>query len=484
MTGSADYDLIVLGAGGAGLAGAVWAAEAGCKVLVLEAEGKIGGSTALSDGVFNAAGTSVQRALGFEDSVDAYFDYYMALNGWRQPAGLIRTFCEEATPTLEWLISLGVNIPVHLAQKPKNATFVSGPLSGGLYSSGVEHPPRGHAPAEGGKEHIDAMENRRAVLGVELVLNTRVENLLVENGAVRGVIVEGEPYRSQAVLLACGGITKAGHEMIRTWWPDALACMPEGVVPRSPAGAGHRGDGLKMGQQAGADIVGINCGLINHGPMLPNAPSGNNGTPPTSLVYVNGQGHRFAPETAPYAVMPGVIKAQGYNCWGVFDEAERLRLDPDKGGVYRSWEPQFVLDSVARGDMIEADSIEELARKCGMRPGALRTEIEEYNADIPTGVDRRFLRDLKGLHPISQAPFYAFRFGNVGFTVTNVGPRIDSGAHVLDPDGRIIPGLFAAGENGAGVIGDHYVGGGNSVANAITMGRVAGMTIGKELKGR
>ena len=94
-----DYDLVVIGGGGAGLSAAVTAAEAGCTVMVIEAESKVGGSTGHSEGVFNAAATSVHRALGINDSIDAYFDYYMTLNAWRQPAALVRAFCENATPT-------------------------------------------------------------------------------------------------------------------------------------------------------------------------------------------------------------------------------------------------------------------------------------------------------------------------------------------------------------------------------------------------
>jgi fumarate reductase flavoprotein subunit len=118
-----------------------------------------------------------------------------------------------------------------------------------------------------------------------------------------------------------------------------------------------------------------------------------------------------------------------------------------------------------------------------MRPGALRVTIDQFNEDIGLGKDRWFLRSMEELFPITEGPFYAFRHVNGGFTLTGVGPRIDPDAHALDEDGRIIPGLFAAGECGAGVLGERYVGGGNSVANAITMGRVAGMTVGRELKG-
>jgi len=475
-----DYDLVVVGAGGAGLSGAIWAAEAGCRVIVLESEDRIGGSTALSDGVFNAAGTSFQRKLGFDDSIDAYYDYYMTLNGWEQSPALVRTFCEEAVPTIEWLMSIGVNYPERIAHKPRNATFSSAVEGGGLYSAGLEWPPRGHCPAEGGSIYIQVMDNRRAVLGVELVLNTRVQELLIEEGAVCGVMVDGQAVRSHAVLLACGGITKADPDLIREYWPDAYAALPEGQHPRSPAGNGHRGDGLRMARKAGADIAGRNCGLAVTSVVLPKAPPGFHGWQPSSLIYVNGKGHRFAPETAPYAVMPGLVKAQGFDCWGIFDETARLRSDPTMSGLSQGWDPQFVRDCVERGDMISAPTIEDLAARCGMRPGALRRAVDEYNADLPTGIDRRFLRKLDGLFPISEAPFYAFMFRNQSFTVSNTGPRIDTQGHVLDEDGNIIRGLFAAGECGAGVIGEHYVGGGNSVGNALTMGRVAGMTIGRE----
>ena len=484
MSDNVDYDVIVIGAGGAGLAGAIWAAEAGCKVIILESEDRVGGSTALSDGVFNAADTSLQHRLGFTDSIDEYYNYYMTLNAWRQPAALIRKFCDEATPTVEWLMNLGVKYPERVAKKPKQTVVVGSVDGGGLYAAGVEWPPRGHCPAEGGSIYTSLMDNRRAVLGVELVLNTRVQQLIVEDGAVKGVVADGQTLRSRAVLLACGGISHADPEMIQTWFPDAYETLPPGHHPTGPAGPGHRGDGVHLGRQAGADIIGKNCGLAASAPFLPNAPVGWHGYNPSAVVYVNGKGQRFAPETAAYAVMPGLIKAQGYNCWGVFDEAARLRSDPTGSGYGHGWDPQFVLDSVARGDILSADTPEELAVKCGMRPGALRVTLDQFNEDMVTGRDRWFLRDMEALHPIAQGPFYAFRYCNTAFVVASVGPRIDSDAHALDEDGRIIPGFYAAGEAGAGVLGERYVGGGNGVANAITMGRVAGMTIGRELTGK
>jgi fumarate reductase flavoprotein subunit len=327
------------------------------------------------------------------------------------------------------------------------------------------------------------MENRRAVLGVEVALNTRVQKLIIEDGAVRGVVVDGQQIRSRAVLLACGGLEHADEQLVRTWFPDAYDTLPAGCRPQSVARPNNRGDGVILGQQANADIIGKNCGLAAHSWILPNRPPGNPGRQPKSSIYVNERGQRFAAETAPYAVMPGLIKAQNFKVWGIFDEGARLRADPTAALISAEWDPAFVLDCVKRGDIIVGDTIEDLAGKCGMRPSTLKVTIAQWNEDVRAGKDRWFDREMDQIHPSDQGPWYAYRMGLTEFVLTGVGPRIDPDCHALDTDGRIIPGLFAAGEASGGVLGERYVGGGNSVANAITMGRVAGLTIGRELKG-
>lgn len=477
-----DYDLIVVGAGGAGLAAAVLAAEAGCTVLVLESEDTVGGSTARADGVFNAADTSVQRALGFEDSVDAYFDYYMTLNAWRQPAALIRAFCENSAPTVEWLISLGVEFPAQLVKKPKGVVYPTSIDGAGLYAAGVEYPPRGHRPTGGGYSYIVALDNRRATLGVDLVLKTRVQKLLLENGRVVGIEAGGQVIRSNAVALTCGGFGQ-NREMVREYFPQAYASLPAGEHPTTITASGSRGDAIRMGLEVGADITGVNCGLLGSNAYTRHTTfNGFPGFQPTSLIYVNRSGQRFTDETAPYAVMPGLIEKQAYVVWGIFDEAARLRSDPTLGGYKQGWSPEFISDCVKSGDFQAADTLGALAAKCGIGAEALKTAVEQYNEDLPKGVDRTYLRDLDGLFPIAKAPFYAFQYRTSDINLTGAGVRIDPECHVLGTDSRIIPGLYAAGECGAGVLAERYVGGGNSIANAITMGRIAGMTIGREVK--
>lgn len=476
-----DYDLIVLGAGGAGLAAAATAAEAGCSVLVIEAENRIGGSTALSDGVFNAAGTSVQRALGLEDSPEAYFEYYMTLNAWRQSATLIRSFCENATPTLEWLYSLGVECPAKHVHKVAGAVYPCAAGTPGLYASGVEWPPRGHVPVGGGQAYIDALSQRCGALGVEIVLLTRVLQLLIEDGVVVGVEVEGQPVHSRAVALTCGGIAHDA-DLLRRYFPDAYSGTDGNYQPDTISAVGSRGDGIRLGEQAGAMIDGTNCGLLGTMAYFPRTPmKGFPGFQPTSLIYVNKAGRRFADETAPYAVMPGLIKTQGNLVWGIFDEAARLRSDPSRGGYAQGWSADFVLDAVSAGDIACAPTIDQLAAKCGIGAGPLKTAVLQYNDDLASGIDRHFGRSLKDLNPISSPPYYAFQYRPCNVNLTGAGARINAHAQVLDEYARVINGLYAAGESGAGVLGERYVGGGNSIANALTMGRVLGQSVASDL---
>jgi len=475
-----DYDLIVVGGGGAGLSGAVTAAEAGLKVLVLEAEGKLGGSTGHSEGVFNAADSSVQRAIGLTDSIEAYYDHYMTLNAWRLQAPLIRRFCEEATPTLEWLISLGVRYEPQVTKKPKGAVYPVAAPGSGVYAAGTEYPPRGHRPVGSGQAYIDALSGRASALGVEIILNTRVQTLLMEADAVVGVEFAGERLRSGAVLLACGGFAQ-DRDLLREYLPEIFESAKAGDPIFIYAAPGHRGDAIRMGLQAGAQIYGKDFGLLSERPRIckmNRAVYGGGGCQPTSLIYVNRRGRRFFDETAPYSVTSGLMRGQDYAVWGVFDEATRLRSDPE--GKPPGWSPQFIADCVAAGDFTAAANLAGLAETLGMEPAVLEGSVRQYNKDLPTGRDSVFGRNLADLFPISEPPFYAFEYRLDAVVLTGAGPRIDPDAHVLDEAGEVIPGLFAAGESGAGVLGERYVGGGNSVANALTMGRVAAKTIARE----
>ncbi|WP_209308885.1 FAD-dependent oxidoreductase [Blastococcus sp. CT_GayMR16] len=461
------YDVVVLGAGGAGLAAAVSAAEDGARVLLLESEGEIGGSMLQSAGMFTAAGTSVQAAMGVEDSVDRFFQHYMDLNQWRLQPGLIRRFCTQAAPALEWLLGLGLDVP---AERSGSAHHP------GLCRSGVEDVWRGHVPRDQGQGVVHVLERARRRHDVDLVLHTRVHDLLVADGRVRGVVADGVEVRAGAVVIATGGLAQA-PELVARWFPPALAAGDDLFVT---AGTGSRGDHLALGEQAGADLAGIGWGLLVVTAYFQTRHHWDAGFPPLSRVYVDRSGLRFMDEDASYAVAAGILDDHGGQAWAIFDEAARLALPPG----YADWTPDRVLAEVAGGRTAQAEDLAALAGRIGVPAAALEATLARWNVTLPLGQDPAFARSeslrAKGVTeppaPIARPPFYAVRMLPAQLVVTHTGLRIDEDARVLDRTGATVPGLSAAGEAGGGVLGPRYVGGGNAVANALTMGRIAGRT--------
>src|SRR5271156_1036946 len=154
-----DYDIIIIGGGGGGLTAAFFAHAAGAKVMLLEADKKLGGATQYSEGVVYAAGTSVQRAKGIEDSPQAMIDYIMTLNAWQTRPDIIELYAERSAMTIEWLISLGAKYDW-------------------VVKSGVDTVPRGHCTVGCGAEIARLLIEAVGGKGIETVLATRVESLI------------------------------------------------------------------------------------------------------------------------------------------------------------------------------------------------------------------------------------------------------------------------------------------------------------------
>ncbi|MFE0182497.1 FAD-dependent oxidoreductase [Streptomyces olivaceus] len=466
MTDLDALDVIVVGGGGAGLAAAVAAAEQGAQVLLFESERELGGSTQLSAGLFTAAGTGVQRGLGIEDSAQRHFQHYMDLNQWQLKPGLIRAFCAAAGPTLEWMLGLGLDVPA--AVSPDAHTP-------GLCRAGVEDVWRGHVPRDQGYGLVQVLDRARRERGVEAVLNTRVERLLFEEGRVAGVVADGIEVRAGAVVVASGGFAQ-DPGLLDRYYPEAHEAGDSLFVVAAP---GSRGDHFAFAEQTGASLTGHGWGL-----MLPTAyfqryHHWQAGFPPKSRVYVNGSGRRFMDEDASYAVSTGIILAQDGPVWAVFDEKARLGLPTG----YADWTPERVAEEVRAGRTLSAATLTELAAAMDVPSDALSATVTRWNARLAaSGADPDFLREdslaAKGspqpLARIAAGPYYAARVLPAELVCTHTGLEIDHDAAVLDRTGTPVPGLFAAGEAGGGVLGMRYVGGGNAVANALTMGRVAG----------
>ncbi|MGI9324318.1 MAG: FAD-dependent oxidoreductase [Pseudomonadales bacterium] len=463
-----DYDVIVVGGGGAGMAAAIEAFDAKASVALIEADTKLGGSTALSGGVYYAADTSIQKARGIADSVEAMFEYYMTLNQYRVDASLARTLCENAGSGLEWLIEMGVRFPAEA-----------------LYSSGVESVPRGHPAAGMGAEIAEVLDREVSKRDIDVVLKSRLSGLVVddESGRVTGVQVGEDVITTNAVILATGGFG-ANPYFLNKYYPEAASQSEKAWY----IGSEHCvGDGLALGERVGADIVGFNRGLLL---TTPDFKKELEVFVPGWLTYVNREGRRFVNEMAEYAVMSGVIKAQtGGSCFAIFDDEARLTAKPNKqyedafaaGIISLNWVQEEIDDQIKTGKVYQADSLKDLETQCGIRPGSLSSTFGRYNADILRGADSMFFKDPEEMKLVSKPPFYAVEIFPAIICLTSTGLHINKQTQVLNERDQAVRGLYAAGETTGDVLGDRYIGGGNSIANAIVFGRIAGREAAHEV---
>ena len=465
MSEAPDYDLVVVGAGGAGLAAAVSAAQAGATVLLVESEQEVGGSTQLSAGLVTAAGTEVQAAVGVKDSPARMYQHYMDLNQWRVLPGPTRMFCEESSSIIEWVTDLGVEIPSqvsHHAHMP------------GLSRAGVEDVWRGHVPKDQGYGLVQALERARRRLGVDLALGSRVEDIVVRDGQVDGVVIDGVHITAPNVVVASGGFA-SNPELVARYFPETEVAGDALFVVAAP---GSQGDHIRFAETHGLSLFGDGWGLLLVTAEFQRYHHWQSGFPPPSRIHVNTEGRRCMDEDAPYAVSPGILADQGGWVWAVFDERARTTLPEG----YADWTPDRITEEVATGAVRRAESLTELADRIDVPATVLEASVARFNDLFEHGHDEDFLRHktlaAKGagahLDPIASGPFYAVRMLPAELVCTHTGLQIDVRTRVVDTTGRAVPGLYAAGEAAGGILGERYVGGGNSIAHALVLGRVAG----------
>ena len=463
---SNDFDIIIIGGGGGGLSAAIMATEAGASCIVLEADTKLGGATALSAGVVYAAGTSVQRARGImDDTPQAMFDYMMTLAGHEAYPKIFRIMSENSGPALEWLISKGVEFPPEY-----------------LVCSGVDTVPRGH-PSKGVAQPLI---NAAGALGIETAVDTRVESLIVENGRVVGVRAGGTDLRAGAVVITTGGFGN-NPDMIRRFYPTA-ANQGSWTYAVHWAAPFILGDGIKFGESVNADFVGYDTGLLN-----PTSGLGQfvEAFLPPWIMLVNTDGKRFMDESAPYAVSGYLINAQpGQRSFAIFDEPTLVEASQDlrfadpyhSGAAMPTWEYNLLRKSIDNGKIFKADTLAELAGKISVYPDVLEATATKYNADCDQGVDRDYFKEMPTRFAVRKGPFYAREVRASVIGQTGAGLNINEKAQVLNKLGQPIPGLYAGGEVLGCAVGKRYSGGGVGICNAIVFGRIAGTSAAAEAK--
>lgn len=515
-TAAAEYttDVVVVGAGGAGLTAAASVLQAGKKVIVLEKFPAVGGNTVRTGGPMNAADPDWQNQFAAiageehtlqemmntpEEQIDPEYlaDFrelkkeiaaYLEATANKQPGylfdsklffrmqtylggkrvdqlgneihgqyDLVKTLTDRSLESVKWLEEIGVEFDKNDVTMPVGALWR-----------------RGHKPLKSeGYAYVAALKSFVEANGGKIITDTAVKELLTTDGKVVGVVGAGLngkqiTVHSEAVILASGGFG-ANTKMLKeynTYWTEIADDIK---TSNSPA---ITGDGILLGQSVGAELVGM--GFSQMMPVSdPDTGALFSGlqVPPQNFIMVNQEGKRFVNE---YASRDTLTQ-------GAIDNGGLFYLIADeeiKKTAYNT--TQEKLDKqVAAGTLYRADTLADLALQLGMDPAVLVETIDKYNQYVDAGFDPEFGKDVFDLK-VTVAPFYATpRKPAVHHTMG--GLKIDTQTHVINQAGEIIDGLYAAGEVAGGIHAGNRLGG-NSLTDIFTFGRIAGNTAISELK--
>lgn len=435
-----EYDIIVVGSGGAGMAATVGAVDQGAKVLLLEKMPVAGGNTCFAEGGMNACCTRFQKEAGIEDSVDLMASDTYKGGHEKGNMELIRHMCEGSSDAIDWLASMGIVLS-------KLGT------SGGASVKRIHRPESGEAV---GKYIVKGMTEQCRQRGVSAVCNTRVEEILMDDGKVAGVRAtnpNGLPieYRCKALIVATGGFG-ANKEMLAQYRPE----LRDAVTTNQP---GTQGDGIVFSTAVGADTVDIDQIQVHPTVEQTTATLLSENIRGDGAILVNTDGVRFTNELLTRDRVSEAEWAQpGRGAFAVFDQSVH-----DNN---LSIEEKFV----ARNLIHVADNFNDLAKLMGVPEDTFVATVNSYNDNIANGVDDPLGR-TKSLNPLVKPPYYALPVAP-GVHHCMGGLRVNAAAEVLDADGNVIPGLFAAGEVTGGIHGGNRLGG-NAVCDINVNGRQA-----------
>ena len=489
-----EADVVVVGAGGAGMTAAITAAGEGKSVVILESQSMVGGNSVRATGGMNAGKTvyqdenefgesaGVEKTLktaaekyadnetitalaktvseqwaayqanptGYFDSVELMeLDTMIGGKGINDPA-LVETLCSNSADAIDWLDEHGI-------------TLHSVSSFGGASVKRIHRP----VDAEGktlsvGSYMIPLLQENCDKAGVQTLLNTTATELLTDaNGAVVGVKATGSTgetitVNAKAVVLTTGGFG-ANLDMVTEYKPELKGFMTTNA-------AGAQGQGIEMATAVGADTVDMDQIQIHPTVEANTAALITEGLRGDGAVLINAEGKRFIDEVGTRDVVSAAEIAQtGSYSWLVVDQAM-----VDASSVIQGY--------IKKGYTVTGQTYEELAKAMGVDEAAFAETMKTWNGYVAAKNDPDFGR-TSFAKALDTAPYYAIKV-TAGVHHTMGGLKINTNTEVLKADGSVIPGLFAAGEVTGGVHGANRLGG-NAVADFTVFGRIAGAAASK-----
>ena len=435
-----DTEIVIIGAGGAGMTAAIMLQQAGKDFVILEKMPYVGGNTTKATGGMNASETHYQKEQGIEDSNALFAADTMKGGHALNDSSLVAVMANSSAGAIDWLDTIGAELP--------KISF-----SGGASVNRI------HAPADGsgvGAYLVDRFSAKLNELGVKVMLETAATELLTdEDGKIVGVKAVGPDaiytINARAVILASGGFG-ANEAMYTSYRPDL-----KGTVTTNAPGA--TGDGIVMAQALGADLVDIE--QIQLHPTVEQTTSIliTESVRGDGAILVNQGGVRFTNELLTRdAVSAAELAQEGSYAYIIFDQKLRDNL-------------KAVEKYVKSGITVQADTIEGLAEQLGIDPATLAKTLNDWNEIVKNQRDTQFGRTTGMKEDLTTAPYYAIKIAP-GIHHTMGGVKINTAAEVINTEGAAIPGLFAAGEVCGGVHGGNRLGG-NAVADIVIFGRIA-----------
>ncbi len=453
---AARFDVVVIGTGLSGCVAALEAAAGGARVAVLEkaAESRAGGNSARAGGyiAIPAADTPEARA--------AYVEDFIAKGLGRGNGDIYALMAGNVRADVAWLGEHQAGFTPQADMPPyRVAAVVAAP-----------------GPYRGMPRLLKGLRARIAEKGGAFFFETKARQLILdERAAVAGVRAVGPggvaDFAAGAVVVAAGGYA-ANTRMLEAYAdPNAGALMVRG-------NAWATGDGLAMAQDAGGGLRGMGGIASLHVAAVDpvETAAGNPFAAVPHGLAVNRDGKRFVDESLGYVALgKATLKQPGQTAALIFDETAKALPGPSSA-----------LATFSRLGIrtLQADSLADLAGLMGVNAAALEGAVAEFNAAVSDGAAAGIVPPKRALaQRLETPPFHAFHPLVPGVTLTFGGIMIDPRARVLEADGRVIGGLYAAGEGAGAVFFDDYVSGG-SLANCLVMGRIAGREAAQRASGK